>query len=213
MAQMAILYDATRCISCRACQVACKQWNDLEGETTSNWGSHENPRDLSLNTWCKIEMREIKRDNRVDWLFNLRSCFHCTDAYCKDACPVEAIYHTAQGFVIIDHNKCIGCGLCVKKCPFSVMQRRKAKGAVPQKCNACIFRLAEGETPACVKSCPAQAMVFGKRDDLIKDGRERVQRLREGGNQSACLYGEREHGGLHVLQVLSNAPEVYGLII
>lgn len=121
MVHMAILFDATECIGCRACQVACKQWNDLEADIESNPGSYDHPRDLSPNTWKKIEMREVERNDRTDWLFTMRSCYHCTDAACLEACPIDAISHTIEGFVVIDLEKCIGCGLCVKKCPFDII--------------------------------------------------------------------------------------------
>jgi len=117
MSKKAILFDPTRCIGCRACQVACKEWNDLEGETTTNRGSYENPPDLSPKTWVKLEWREVERDGKVEWLYTFRACLHCTDAACEQVCPTEAISHTEEGFVIIDRQLCIGCGACVEECP------------------------------------------------------------------------------------------------
>lgn len=208
MVQMAILFDSTRCIGCRGCQVACKQWNDLDGELNSNPGSYNNPKDLSSNTWKRLEMREVVRGDKVDWLCTLWSCFHCTDANCKNACPTEAISHTPEGFVIIDQDNCIGCGVCVDECPFDVMRLGEETA---QKCNACIDRIDKGGVPACVKTCPALALMFGELDDVVKEGKERVLILKDNGLSNAYLYGEREQGGLRVMSVLKDYPEVYGL--
>jgi len=211
MGQSAILFDSTRCIGCRACQVACKQWNDLDGEVTANWGSYENPRDLSPDTWIKIEWREAERNGRVEWLYTFRACLHCTEANCVQACPVDAISHRPEGFVVIDHDACIGCSMCVDACPFDVMRIGDGKDDTAEKCCACIFRIEEGDVPACVKSCPVYALTFGVRENLVKDGKERVKALKHKGYSNACLYGENERGGLHVLSILDDLPGVYGL--
>ncbi len=208
MVQMAILFDATRCLGCRACQVACKQWNDLEGEGASTPGSYENPRDLSPITWNKLVMKEVERGPKVDWLFYYRTCFHCKDADCEDVCPTEAISHTPEGFVVIDAEECTACGSCVDECPFDVM-RLGDEAAI--KCDACISRIKHDEMPACVKTCPALALTFGPRDELLREGKKRVQRLKDEGYSNAYLYGETERGGLNVLSVLDDSPDVYGL--
>ena len=101
MERKAILFDPTRCIGCRACQVACKQWNELEGEVTNNWGSYENPPALSPHTWIKLEWREVERNEKIGWLYTLRACLHCADAACEEACPTEAIFHTGEGLSLI----------------------------------------------------------------------------------------------------------------
>ena len=211
MEEKAILFDPTRCIGCRACQVACKQWNDLKGETTANRGSYENPRDLSPDTWMTIDWRDGERKGKVEWLYTFRTCFHCTDAQCEQACPVDAISFTQEGFVVIDHEECIGCGNCVDECPFDVPRIGNDEDETAMKCDACTSRTAEGESPACVKSCPVYALTFGDRKDLVKDGKERVKLLKANGYSNACLYGEIEQGGLHVLSVLDDLPSVYGL--
>ena len=210
----AILYDATKCTACRACQVACKQWNELEAEETTNWGSYENPPDLSASTWNKIRFIEIERGGRIDWLFARRACMHCTEASCEQVCPTGAISHQEGGMVIIDQEWCIGCGYCVQACPFHVPHKDEILGTA-RKCTLCttpgLNRLAEGWEPACVTTCPPKALEFGDRNQLLAEGRSRVQALKVKGYNNATLYGENELGGLHVLYVLNDRPSVYGL--
>jgi len=211
MSKKAILFDPTRCIGCRACQVACKEWNDLEGETTTNRGSYENPPDLSPKTWVKLEWREVERDGKVEWLYTFRACLHCTDAACEQVCPTEAISHTEEGFVIIDRQLCIGCGACVEECPFNVPRLSEDEDSNAIKCDACISRQAEGIMPACVKACPTYALMFGDRDGLMADGSKRIEALKANGHGNAYLYGENELGGLNVISVLDDSTTVYGL--
>src|SRR4030065_2102609 len=121
MAEKAILYDSSKCTACRGCMVACKQGWGLEGEKTSNFGSYENPRDLSYNTWLKIRFNEIesKRSGGVDWIFTRQACMHCTDAACVKVCPSGALYHDASGNGNVAYNAdiCTGCGYCSEFCP------------------------------------------------------------------------------------------------
>ncbi len=210
----AILYDATKCVACRGCQVVCKQWNELKAEFTENRGSYENPKDLSPETWIKMEFREIPRNGSVAWLFTRRACMHCTDAGCVTACPTGAVYHHDLGFVAYDKGKCTGCGYCVDFCPFEVPQldgsRVTGLGRI-DKCTFCtthgLDRIGNGLEPACVKTCPPGALIYGDRGELVAEGNKRVAAL--GGN--ATLYGENELDGLHVLYVLTDSPETYGL--
>ena len=205
----AILYDATKCIACRACQVACKQWNELEVEETTNRGTYENPPDLSPETWNKIRFHEVERGAKIDWLFTRLACMHCTDASCEQVCPTGAISHQ-DGFVIIDQEWCIGCGYCGQACPFHVPHKDEVLGTA-RKCTSCIDRRSNGMEPACVKTCPTGALTFGDRNELVAVGRERVQELKAEGYSDAYLYGDEELGGLHVLYVLEDSPAVYGL--
>ena len=210
MADKAILYDATKGTACRGCQVACKQWNDLEGVKTTNRGTYENPPDLSWDTWIKMEFREVGNNGDLRWLFTRRSCMHCTEAACVEVCPTKALYHHELGFVAYDKDKCSGCGYCVEACPFDVP--RSGSGAITgirtmNKCTLCQDRVTNDLTPACVKTCPTGALQYGDREALLLEGKARVASL--GGN--ATLYGEEELGGLHVLYVLDDSPEVYGL--
>ena len=210
MAGIAILYDATKCTACRACQVACKQWNELTAEVTTNRGTYENPPDLSWDTWIKMEFREVGNNGNFSWLFTRRSCMHCTDAACVTVCPTKALYYHEMGFVAYDKDKCSGCGYCVEACPFDVP--RSGSGAITgirtmNKCTLCQDRVTNELEPACVKTCPTGALIYGDRATLLAEANARVAEL--GGN--ATLYGQNELGGLHVLYVLDDTPAVYGL--
>jgi len=218
MADKAILFDTTKCMACRACQVACKQWNERKAEATANRGSYENPPDLSSRTWLKVNFNETQRNGGVSWLFTRQACMHCTEAACVKVCPTGAVYHHELGFVAYDREKCSGCGYCVEFCPFSVPRtERNALTGVARmdKCTFCTTpgfdRIAAGYTPACVKTCPPNALVFGDRAELITQGRAQVANLVAKGYNNAYLYGENELGGLHVMYVLDDSPAVYGL--
>lgn len=221
MAEKAILYDATRCTACRGCQAACKQWNENdegEGEKTVNRGSYENPPDLSPQTWLKMEFREYDTAGGVRWLFSRRACMHCTDAGCVRVCPNGSLYHHESGFVAYNKDTCTGCGYCIEACPFNVprSERNLLTGiAKMDKCTFCttpgLDRIAEGWEPACVKTCPTDALIYGNRDELVAEGKKRVQALKAKGYSNACFYGDKELDGLHVMYVLDDSPEVYGL--
>jgi len=221
MAEKAILYDATRCTACRGCQAACKQWNENdegEGEKTVNRGSYENPPDLSPQTWIKMEFREYDTAGGIRWLFSRRACMHCTDAGCVKVCPNGSLYHHELGFVAYNKDTCTGCGYCIEACPFNVprSERNLLTGiAKMDKCTFCttpgLDRIAEGWEPACVKTCPTNALIYGDRDELVTEGKKRVQALKAKGYSNAYFYGDKELDGLHVMYVLDDSPEVYGL--
>lgn len=218
MAGKAILYDASRCTACRGCQVACKQWYDNGVEKTTCGGHYENPSDLSPQTWLKMEFREVETNGKLRWLFTRRACMHCTDAACVKVCPTGALYRHELGFVAYDKDLCSGCGYCVDFCPFQVprSERNLVTGAAKiDKCPLCttggLDRIAAGYEPACVKTCPTNALIYDDRDKLVAEGRNRVQTLQTNGHSNAYLYGDRELGGLHVMYILDDLPEVYGL--
>lgn len=140
---------------------------------------------------------------------------HCSDASCVNVCPEHALYHHKLGFVAYDREKCIGCEMCAEACPFGIprMGRESQDGLFTVKSSKCIFcqdRVERGDSPACVKACPTGALKYGDRDNLLAEGKERVSDLKKD-YPNASLYGEKECGGLHVLYVLDDYPEVYGL--
>ncbi len=210
MAQTMCLIDATRCIGCRGCQAACKQWNQLPAEQTTFTGSYENPPRFSNNTWLRVVFRETGDNGRVDWLMSKQGCMHCTDAACMQACPVGAIYRSALGTVNIDQMRCIGCNYCIVACPFGVIgfDRRTNKA---RKCTFCIDRLENGLEPACATVCPTASIAFGDAQDLVPEAMRRMERLKARGRVNANIYGLDEVGGTAMLYVLADEPEKYGL--
>ena len=199
------LIDVSKCTACRGCQVACKQWNELPAEHTTQQGTYENPPELSGHTWIKVEFKE----RPGEWLFRAHTCMHCTEASCEEVCPTGAISHQGE-VVIIDQEWCIGCGYCVQACPFHVPGKDEEEG-IARKCRFCIDRITNGYEPACATTCPSGAIQYGERADLIATARSKVQTLRADGHPNATLYGEDEMGGLHTLYVLTDQPSVLGL--
>jgi len=227
MAEKAILYDATRCTACRGCQSACKQWNENDEAIPSksgavdskNTGSYENPPSLSARTWLKIKFNEAEHYGKVDFLFTRQACMHCTDAACIKVCPTGALYRDeTYGIVGFNKSLCTGCGYCGEFCPFGVPHLDHYMGFTTAKMSKCVLctqpglnRLDAGQAPACVKTCPTAALQFGDRDAMLAAARQKVQGLKSNGFTNATLYGETELGGLHVLYVLNDTADKYGL--
>lgn len=207
----AILVDTSRCIACRACQVACKQWHGLKAELTAFTDSYENPRDLSAATWRRVRFIEIVADDgTMRWRFMSDACKHCTDASCLAVCPTGALFRRPWGAVDLDQELCNGCRYCVAACPFGVVTFNEETGRA-NKCVLCPDRVEAGLEPACVTTCPTDALTFGDRDLLLARARKRVGELRAKGEKNAQLYGEQELSGLHQLFVLQERPHAYGL--
>ena len=207
----AMLYDALKCVGCRACQNACKEWNSLPAESIGYGLIYDNPSHLSAKTWTLIKAREYTLRNNPALLLCRYQCMHCTEASCESVCPTGSISHQGAA-VVIDQEWCIGCSYCVQACPFGVPHREHGTAAgTAKKCTFCVDRQADGLAPACVEACPAGALQFGPRGELIAQAKSRVEALRREGYTDATLYGESELGGLHALSILAERPSIYGL--
>ncbi len=209
--ELALFYDPTKCIGCRACQNACKDWNGNPAELDPT-GLYDAPRELSADTWTLIKLTNVQ----TDWPFVNYQCMHCTDAACVTVCPTGALHKDAKGFVAIDQNKCNGCGYCTQFCPFGVPHLGDVNLITGQaraaKCTFCQDRIQAGiGGPFCAESCPTQALVWGKREALLEEAKARVSDLKAEGHSEARLYGESEAGGLHRMSILLDEPSVYGL--
>jgi formate dehydrogenase iron-sulfur subunit len=208
--RVAMFLDLSLCIGCRACQVACKEWNELPHEPTVQTGTYQNPKRLSGDTWKQVKFIEKKRAGQEPvWLFYSDSCKHCGHAPCLEACPTGAIFRTAEGIVQIDGDVCNGNQHCVMACPFDVIHIN-SESQFAAKCTFCQDRLEVGMEPACAKVCPTDCIQFGERSELLDAAHQRVRRLQERGDD-AWIYGEHELGGLGVFYLLQDAPDVYGL--
>lgn len=225
MTEMAILFDSSRCTGCRGCQVACKCWNDLPSEPTAenpydsvNWdGKFTHPADLNSCTRLIMTFEDFedeKSQKRVGWAFGRRACQHCTNAGCVNMCPAGALYKDEEtGMVTYDQDKCIGCQNCSAACPYDVPRYEDRGGkTVINKCSGCVDRIAQGMMPACVTTCQPGALRFGTREEMIALANERLQLLRDRGYEDACIYGENEMEGLHVIQVLKHGTKPHGAV-
>jgi formate dehydrogenase iron-sulfur subunit len=196
-----MLVDTSRCIGCRSCQVACKQWNKLEADKTINQGSFENPRDLTPALFNRIHfVEQSDKPGDMSWRFLNERCMQCGDAGCMKVCPSPgALYRTKDGIVAYNKEKCISCKYCVSACPFNI-PRYDVDNKV-SKCNLCLSRIEGGLTPACAKACPTETLKFGKRSDLIAKAVAAKK----------TLYGVDDLNGLGVVYALEGPPEQYGL--
>jgi formate dehydrogenase iron-sulfur subunit len=207
----AMLLDLSVCIGCRACQVACKEWNELPSVPTVQTGTYENPPRLSGDTWKQVKfIARTTPAGEPGWLFYSDSCKHCADAPCMAACPTGAIVRTPEGHVLVRENVCNGNRHCVTACPFHVIEISSLTGSAA-KCTFCHDRVGAGMEPACAQVCPTDCIRFGERDALVALATSRAGELRSRGVRHAGLYGEHELGGLGVLYVLTEPPESYGL--
>ena len=211
IAKKAMLIDVSKCMACRACQVACKQWNQLPAEKTHFTGSYQNPPNLSGKTWTLINFIEPE-DGETRWLFRKQQCLHCTDASCVLVCPAGAAKRREDGIVVIDQKSCTGCKDCVESCPFNTPQYDPETGTV-RKCTFCLDRVENGLEPACAKACPTGAITFGEREEILQLAKKRQSVLTERNPADAPrIYGEKELGGLGVLYLLPEKASVYGLL-
>ncbi|MGD8622915.1 MAG: 4Fe-4S dicluster domain-containing protein [Anaerolineae bacterium] len=236
--RLAMYIDTSKCMACRGCQVACKQWNDLPAYVTENTGSYENPKSLDHYTWTRIKFEEYDDPERFQWLFLKEGCMHCAEAACVDVCPTGALKYGDHGIITFERELCNGCGYCSQFCPFEVPHLNVASPlagshdlhglageeesttalaglsgeAKSAKCTFCQDRTMNGLKPACVKTCPAGALDWGDRDEMIAKAERRVEELKaERGFPKANIYGKTQLGGLGRIYVLKAPPEAYGL--
>ncbi len=209
---VAKLIDISKCIGCKACQVACMQWNDLRDDIGTTVGVYDNPSDLTDQSWTVMRFAEYKNpEGKLEWLIRKDGCMHCEDPGCLKACPAPgAIVKYANGIVDFVSENCIGCGYCIAGCPFNV-PRISSKDNKAYKCSLCSDRVAVGQAPACVKTCPTGALQFGAKTDMVARGEKRVRDLQERGYAKAAVYNPAGVGGTHVMYVLQHgdAPERY----
>ena len=205
---VAKLIDTTKCIGCKACQVACMEWNDLRDDVGTNFGSYENPADLSDRSWTLMRFTEYENPKGdLEWLIRKDGCMHCADPGCLKACPSPgAIVQYANGIVDFQEENCIGCGYCVTGCPFNIPRVSK-RDHKAYKCTLCSDRVAVGLEPACIKACPTGALVFGTKEDMKEHAAERIEDLKSRGFDQAGLYDPQGVGGTHVMYVLHHADQ------
>jgi formate dehydrogenase iron-sulfur subunit len=218
--------DTTVCIGCKACEVACKQWNQLPAdgfEWTGN--SYDNTVELSATSWRHVKFIEqipemgvagppgSAWDDAGRWLMMSDVCKHCVGAPCQHACPTGAIIHNEFDNVYIQPDICNGCAYCIAACPFGVITRSTIDGHA-HKCTLCFDRQRDGLVPACAKACPTESIQFGPIDELRERARKRVDTLHERGVKDAYLYGDTSwetYSELNSFYLLVDRPSVYGL--
>jgi formate dehydrogenase iron-sulfur subunit len=220
MPRMGFFTDTSVCIGCKACEVACKEWNGVPDDGFELLGmSFDNTGALSANTWRHVAFVEQPRtspaggDGDVRWLMSSDVCKHCTHAACLDVCPTGALFRTELGTVVVQPDVCNGCGYCIPACPYGVIDQREGDGRA-WKCTLCYDRTREGITPACAQACPTESIQYGPLDELRERAQARVERLHRDGVPEARLYGADPSdgvGGNGAFFLLLDEPEVYGL--
>jgi formate dehydrogenase beta subunit len=205
--------DTSTCIGCKACEVACQEWNDLPSVPTKQTGTYQTLPSLHAQYWNLIRFNETEVDGNFSWLLRKDQCMHCGDPGCLRACPAPgAIVQYSNGIVDVNTEQCIGCRLCETGCPFNVPRFSEKTGKM-SKCTLCVDRTTLGLEPACVKACPTGCLHFGTKEDMVELGHQRVAQLKARGFASAGLYDPPGVGGTNVVTVLKYAdkPELYGL--
>ncbi len=207
------LIDTSKCIGCKACQSACLEWNDMRETVGVNVGVYENPHDLTPNMFTLMRYTEYENPTtgNLEWLIRKDGCMHCEDPGCLKACPAPgAIVQYANGIVDFVKENCIGCGYCVKGCPFNIPRISQVDHKA-YKCTLCSDRVAVGQQPACAKACPTHCITFGTKEEMVGLADKRITDLKSRGFDKAGLYNPPGVSGTHVMYVLHHAdkPEIY----
>jgi formate dehydrogenase iron-sulfur subunit len=230
--RMGFFTDTSVCIGCKACEVACKEWNAIPEDGLNLTGmSYDNTESLSADTWRHVAFIEQRKPlalaepgvtepvpdsgsgGDLRWLMASDVCKHCTHAACLDVCPTGALFRTEFDTVVVQEDVCNGCGYCIPACPYGVIDQRKDDGRA-WKCTMCYDRIGDGLEPACAKACPTDSIQFGPLDELRARAAERVTQLHDAGVADARLYGHDPDdgvGGDGAFFLLLDEPEVYGL--
>ena len=208
------LVDTTTCIGCKACEVACLEWNGYEFRETRFDNTYQTMPDTAWNFWNLIRFNEYDSDDgSINWLMRKDQCMHCEEPGCLIACPADgAIVQYANGIVDFDQEHCIGCQYCVTGCPFNIPKFNDVTKKV-YKCTLCSDRVGAGLEPACIKSCPTGCLHFGTKEDMKMLAEQRAQQVRDNtSHKDAGVYDPDGVGGTHVIYVLHDAknPEKYG---
>ena len=213
--------DVTLCIGCKACEVACKQWNNLPADGLDFLAtSYDNTGSLGHDTWRHVKFIEQPGANGDEprWLFLSDICKHCEHAGCLEACPTGAIARTEFGTVVIQQDVCNGCKYCIPSCPYGVIAADEVGDGKAHKCTLCYDRLKGGLEPACAKACPTDSIQFGPIEELRDRARARTETLHAQGFADARLYGDENGEGatngirsLYSFFLLMDRPNVYGL--
>src|SRR5438477_4758277 len=219
MGKMGFFTDTTICIGCKACEVACKQWNQLPADGFRFTGhSYDNTSMLSATTWRHVAFIEQPRTadgtgKSVNWLMMSDVCKHCANPGCMEACPTGALIRNEFGDVYLQPDVCNGCGYCVPSCPFGVVDLNLDDGRA-FKCTLCYDRQKDGIEPACAKACPTDSILFGPVEELREKARARLDKVRADGQPQAYLYGAEDAGEykrLNAFFLLTEEPAAYNL--
>jgi formate dehydrogenase iron-sulfur subunit len=210
---VAKLIDTSTCIGCKACEVACQEWNDLSPDASGDTGSYQTMPETTAHFWNLIKFNEHETDRGLHWLMRKDQCMHCAEPGCLIACPAPgAIVQYANGIVDFNQDQCIGCGYCLTGCPFNVPKFATDTRRV-YKCTMCADRVSTGLQPACVKACPTSCLQFGTKSDMLQIANHRVEQLKANGFAQAAVYDPPGVGGASVVTVLAfgDQPALYGL--
>jgi formate dehydrogenase iron-sulfur subunit len=202
-----ILVDTSKCTACRGCQMACKQWNQLPATATKNWGSYQNPKDLSADTWKLVRFSEgANGDGRLYWNFFSDQCRHCLSPGCMAAAEKDEILQDEKtgAVVFTPKTKDLDFKATLEGCPYNI-PRQDPKTKVLFKCTMCFDRITNQQIPACVKSCPTGTMVFGERDKILELAKKRVEELKKAYPKAAALNAD----DVRVIFVVKDDPTKY----